>query len=80
MAENTADPRLFDMHALREPVGDWFVARLMFTTRSRRFFKTEIYHWRQLVVLVEFADGTRACRVVDVPEGLSNQPVTVDFD
>ncbi len=80
LAEDTADPRLFDWKEVPAPVNERFTARVMFTTRSGRFIKTTIYHPRQLVVLAEFMDGTRACRVIDVANGLSEEPVTADFD
>jgi hypothetical protein len=32
-----------------------------------------------LVVVVEFADGTRACRIVQIPKGTGKEPVIVRF-
>jgi hypothetical protein len=80
LAEETADPQLFDWKEVPAPGNELITARVMITSRRGRFIKTTIYHPRQLVVLTGFMDGTRACRVIDVPNGLSKEPVTVDFD
>lgn len=79
LAESTADPQLFDWR-ICEPLGDWFNARIKFTTRSRLLFRTQIYHHRQLVILADFTDGTRSCRVVNLPDNLDRHPITVVFD
>jgi hypothetical protein len=74
--EATADPRLFacEPGTLR---GDCFTARVMFTSRSRALRQTQVFHQSHLVVFAEFADGRRACRVVDIPPGNGRERVVV---
>jgi hypothetical protein len=80
LTDDTPDHPLFDWTVIHEPIGERFTATVMITTRSGRLIKTTVNHPRHLVILAEFTDGTRACRVIDVPNGLSEQPVTADFD
>lgn len=75
-AEGTADTRLFECNRASLD-GDHFTARVMFTTRSGLLRKTQVFHMPHLVVYVEFADGGRACRVVDIPPGLGREAIVV---
>lgn len=79
LAESTADPRLFDWKVVK-PVGEWFTAKIWTGSRSRPFAKTQVWYYRQLVILVEFTDGASACRVVDLPNGNPRPPITIEFD
>jgi hypothetical protein len=80
LAEDTADPRLFERLETLTPVGERFTATVTITVVSGRLIKTTVHHPRQLVVLADFMDGTRGCRVIDVPVELSEKPMTADFD
>jgi hypothetical protein len=78
-AEVTANPDLFDWtEAKLDPAGH-FTAHLKFTDRVRPFRQRQIFHYRHLVVFVEFEDGSRACRVADLPAGVRGPPVVVQF-
>jgi hypothetical protein len=78
-AERTADPRLFECEEAEQLPGNRFSARVTFVTRSGLFRGDKVCYPAQLVVYTEFADGTRACRVVDMPAGRGGEPVVVRF-
>jgi hypothetical protein len=78
-AEETADPRLFDYQEAERQSPQQFRARVMFTDRERLVFGRRVFHPNQLVILIEFDDGRRACRVVDLPKGAHLPAVVVDF-
>jgi hypothetical protein len=77
-AENTANPKLFEWDRTCVLAGGRFTASIIFTTRSGCFHHN-VYYPPHLVLLVEFADGTRGCRVVDLPRGRGKVPVVVRF-
>jgi hypothetical protein len=79
-AQAEALPAYFDWQRTITPSGAAFTASVTFTDKRSYFFETKIYHHRQFVILAEFHDGTRACRVIDLAEGIDKQPTTVDFD
>ena len=75
-AEVTADPQLFEW----EPAtltGERFTARVMCSNRSGWLRRTRVYHESHLVVLVDFADGGHACRVVEIPPGCGRAAVVM---
>jgi hypothetical protein len=76
-AESTADPRLFDCRDATAVTENRFSARIRFTSRSRLFCEERVDHPRQIVVYVEHADGTRACRVADLPSDLGKGTLAV---
>jgi hypothetical protein len=81
--ERTADPRRFECEEAKPLSGegseDRFLARILFTTRDKFFLQTQTFYPPQLVVYVEFADGSRACRVADVPPGKGKEAVRIEF-
>src|SRR5262249_18318808 len=77
-AEDTADPRLFEWDSTVTLPGARFVAQIKFTTHSGCFHH-RVYYCAHLIVLAEFTDGTRACRVLDLPNGCGKVPVTARF-
>jgi hypothetical protein len=56
-----------------------FTASIKLTTSDGPLRPSRVYHYPHLVVMVEFADGERALRVVDIPPGLGCDPVVVGF-
>ena len=78
LAKETADPRL-SVYTDAEPRGEnRYLARIMFTDRSGKFRRTEYFQHKHLAVYVEFADGTRQCRIADLPR-LGNEPVVINL-
>ena len=77
-AETTANENLFDWDRTCPVTSDQFTARIKFLSRSG-FLSNKVSHPAHLIVLAEFTDGTRACRVVDVPRGLGKESVAVQF-
>ena len=77
VAEDSADPKYFDCRpaALRD--GKWFAARIVFTESGGPLRRTRVGHQPHLVVYVEFEDGSRICRVVDLPPGIRGPPMTI---
>jgi hypothetical protein len=76
-AEASADPRMFDCDEAAVQQGKWFTARIMFTDSGGPLRRTRVAHYPHLVVYVEFEDGSRACRVVDLPAGIRPPPITI---
>lgn len=76
-AEASADPRLFDCDEATVQQGKWFTARIMFTDSGGPLRRTRVAHYPHLVVYVEFEDGSRVCRVVDLPAGTRPPPITI---
>ncbi|HEV3144730.1 MAG TPA: hypothetical protein VGZ47_12645 [Gemmataceae bacterium] len=79
LAEETADPRLFVWEEVTQLAPNRFQSRISFSSRSGAFRGTQYFHYKHLAVLVEFADGTRGCRVVDLPPGFGTKAVIVDL-
>jgi hypothetical protein len=77
-AEATTDTRMFSWRRPPTITGERFAAPVKFTSRSG-FLHHTIHHPAHLIVQAEFADGTRACRVVDLPRALGKEPVFVRF-
>ncbi len=75
--ESNPDPaRLFEL----EPAtleGGQFDAFIRWTDRPGLFDGP--YYQDKLAVVVEFEDGSRACRIVDVPKGMGKNSITVRF-
>ena len=79
-AEQAADPLMFNFkEAARSGNGD-FTASITCTTSDGPLRPSRVYHYPHLIVMVEFADGERAIRVVDIPPGLGKGPILVRFD
>jgi hypothetical protein len=57
--------------------GNRFEAYVMWTSGPGLFDRPK--YQADLVVVVEFADGTRACRIVDIPKGMGKEPISVPF-
>src|SRR5262245_53580101 len=72
-AEETADPRLSDFQETQRLSENRFLASVKFTDRSS-LLRHEVFHPGQLIVLVDFDDGQRACRVVDIIKKDGDQP------
>jgi hypothetical protein len=77
-AESSADERMFSWQEPAAIVDDSFTARIMFTNKWGLFHYSEGFQ-PHLVVLVDFVDGTRACRVVDLPKQRGKEKIAVDF-
>jgi hypothetical protein len=75
-AERTADPQLFECRPAEGLGGNRYSAKVMCTTRSG-LFREQVFHPKQLIVYAEFADGTRQCRIIDLPEGRGENVVVV---
>jgi hypothetical protein len=76
LAEQTADPRIFVLRDA-EPLGDnRYLARIMCTSTFGTFRPTKYHQRKDLAVYVEFTDGTRQCRIADLPR-LGNEPVVI---
>ncbi|WP_020473090.1 hypothetical protein [Zavarzinella formosa] len=94
-AENDADTRMLgpddhidlctdNRHVLfvgykAEVVNNQFTAHIKFTTRSGSLRGEQVYHRSHLVIYAEFADGSRACRFVDIPPGIEHEPFVVNM-
>jgi hypothetical protein len=78
-AEQTANPDMFDWTEAEFDPDGHFAAHLKFTDRVRPFRQRQIFHYRHLVVFVEFEDGSRACRVADLPAGVHGPPVVIQL-
>jgi hypothetical protein len=74
--EDTADYPTYFLEPARLD-GDRFTARIKFTTGPGIFDGPDCNP--DVVVLVEFADGSRACRVADVPKGKGKEAIVVRF-
>jgi hypothetical protein len=57
--------------------GDRCLARIKFTDGPDIWDRPR--YRRQLAILVEFADGTRSCRIVDVPDGMGKEAIAIQF-
>jgi hypothetical protein len=75
--EATADPKLFDFEPADPLGGNRYVTQIRFSTRPGILEIGRKHHWPHLVILIEFADETRAGRVIDVPNGGSQEPLVV---
>jgi hypothetical protein len=78
-ADNTADPRLFERCDEAIMTGNRFSANYSCTTRSGLFHKDRVRRPAQLVVYIDFTNGTRACRVVDLPIPGNEEALVVHF-
>jgi hypothetical protein len=76
-AERTADPALFDYRPATQAGDGRYVVRIRGDVRTGPCAGRRTYFPAHLAVLVEFADGTRACRVLELPPGEGRQVVTV---
>jgi hypothetical protein len=77
LAEDSADPKYFDCRPVALRDGKWFAARVMFDESGGPLRRTRVSHQPHLVVYVEFEDGSRACRIVDLPPGIRGPPITI---
>src|SRR5262249_29872043 len=76
--EKTADPRLFDFRETEAVTPNHFRATVTFTDRDG-IFTYKLYHPNQIVICVEFTDGTRVCRVFDLPPGRDLPTIVVNL-
>jgi hypothetical protein len=75
-AEAAVDPGLFDCREASKLAERRFQASITFTTQSGLLW-SELYHPEHLVLYVEFSDGSRCCRVVDVPPGRGKDAISL---
>jgi hypothetical protein len=78
-AEQTADPRMFEFDSAVVGNGE-FTATVKFTTSDGPLRRSRVYYRPHLVVFVEFVDGERTMRVVDIPPGLGRDPIVVEMN
>src|SRR5262245_32898816 len=77
--EEKADPRFLASLRPADVKEGRLVARIWFTHRVG-LFHDNLYYPPHLVILVEFEDGTRACRVLDVGKERGKKPIVARFD
>jgi hypothetical protein len=82
-AETTADARMFEWYEPAEFSGNQFTASIWFTIRSSCLRSllglNRVGYAPHLVILVEYEDGTHACRVVDLPKEPGKEDLLVSF-
>jgi hypothetical protein len=76
-AEASADPAMFDCEEAELQQGKRFTARIWFTESGGPLRRTRVAHYPHLVVYVDFEDGCRVCRVVDLPADTRPPPITI---
>jgi hypothetical protein len=78
--EEAADPKRFDyLDEAQQLSANRYAAKVRADWHSRFIFFEVITHFPQIVVYVEFKDGSRACRVIDLPDGSEFKPFVIDL-
>lgn len=79
LVETTSDPKYFEWRETEKRGENWFSASIRYAINGGLVRGRQVSHAKHLIVFVEFEDGSRACRVIDFPQGRGREEVVIDL-